>query len=168
MHLSSGAACWPPQDSILYVQVFYLLEIPKLGLLFQTQSQVTNTEGAVSSLDLLPADVANTVPRILLLFPATKSHCWLNNFSSKIARFFQESCFPVSLPSVCIAALVYFIPGARLCICFCWTLWNSCQPYSPGCQSPSEHQWLLPPVGCHLHTCGECSLCHQPCCQWWD
>lgn len=131
-----------------------------------TVSQVTNTEEGVNSLDLLPADLADTMPRILLVLPA--SH---NCGSTLLAQLlllqdcqdlFRKAVFPVSWPSVYIVVLVYSIPAARLSICFCWTLCNSCQPISPGCQSPSEQQRLLPPVTCHLHTCGEGSLCHQP------
>lgn len=58
-----------------------------------SRCSLTNTEG-VNSLDLLPADLANTIARMLLVFPATMSHCWLNFFSVKTARSVSEKLFP--------------------------------------------------------------------------
>lgn len=130
-------------------------------------SQVTNTEGG-STLWICCLQI------LLIQYPGC---CWFSQPQGHIAGPccpprppgpFQKSCLQVIRPSVCIAALVCSVPGARLCICFGWTLWSSCQPIFPGCQSPSEQQCLLPPAKCHLHTCGECSLSHQPGHQWRD
>lgn len=34
----------------------------------------------------------------------------------------------------------YFIPDARLCTCFCWASWHSCQSFSLASQNPSNYQ----------------------------
>lgn len=69
-------------------------------------TKVTNTEGVVNFLDLLPADLVNTITKFL----QPQGHIAGSTSPPRLPGPFQKSCFPDSRPSES-AFLHWFIPS---------------------------------------------------------